>query len=840
MKAFYSLLLVLALAITNGYSQSDCDYKGKFTEGNFLILEENYSQALKNFQEAYKCDSSSANINYKMGFCYLKTANEKYKALPYLQKAVKNISRNYADFEPREKKAPVNAYYYLAMAYHLNYKFDDAIANYEKYKSYLSSKKQADLIKDVDYRIEQSKTASLYVSVPMPVNIVNLSDSINTEYPEYSPVISADESMLIFTSRRPDAGAEKAIDDQYYEDIFVSYKSADGSWTKPVSIDPNINTTGDHEAAIGLSADGQTLLVYKDENGDGGIFESHMEGDHWSSLVKVGSDNNSDINSKAWEPSAAITADGRTLYFTSDRKGGFGGRDLYKAVKLPNGKWSLSKNLGPTINTPYDEDAPFIHPDQKTLFYSSKGHKGMGGFDIYFSTATDSGWTQPVNMGYPINTPDDDIFYVTSTDGKRAYYATTKEGGHGEKDLYMITLQQPPKVDPVALIVGHLIAGEGEPCPEDNEILVTNIQTGEVRPYRASTRNCKFTLVLEPGQEYTISYMVNGSEVKSENIAVPAGIQYEEISKNIYIHGEPADTTRTVTNPVAVDTSKGKNNDQAKDNSKGKNNNKDNNTTVKNNDKPVPTPKEKYVIQGRFSNTDGSPLKGAKLTLSDMSGRALQSITTDDNGSYAFAEVAANKSYVITTDAVEGEFTPVIKVTSSTGPEINISTTDNKRYTLDNKAKSQLTLKAKKPKKAVDNEPTKQQKDQLVEMTDAKLKMNFKYNVTEIDPQNETFMKYIDMLIATINQNGSVKLQISGSASQVPTRKITNKELAQSRADNAKTKIEEALKAKGIDLSKVSFIKIKGSVNGPVYNSDYDTNKATYEKYQYVTITAYK
>jgi tetratricopeptide (TPR) repeat protein len=938
MKAFYSLLFISVLAIGNAFSQ--CDYRGKFTEGNFLILEENYSQALKNFKEAYQCDSSSANINYKLGFCYLKSADEKYKALPYLEKAVKNVSKNYADFEPREKKAPVNAYYYLAMSYHLNYKFDDALANFEKYKSYLNQKKQPELYKDVEYRMEQARTAKMYVSVPMPVNITNMGDSINSPYPEYSAVISADESMMIFTSRRPDAGAEKAIDDQYYEDVYITYKKNDGTWTKPLSIDPKINTTSDHEAVIGLSADGQTLFVYKDENGDGGIYESHIEGEGWSSLMKVGSDNNSDINTKSWEPSACITADGKTIYFVSDRKGGFGGRDLYRAVKLPNGKWSMAKNLGPQVNTAYDEDAPFIHPDQKTLFFSSKGHKGMGGFDIYFTSVNDSGWSQPVNMGYPINTPDDDIFYVTSTDGKRAYYASTREGGLGEKDIYMITLQQPPKVDPVALIVGYLVPGTGEPCPADNEILVTNVQTGEVRPYRASSRNCKFTLVLTPGEEYSISYLVNGQEVKSENISVPSGIEYEEISKTIYIHGEPTDTTKK-TDPVVINdpgkdpktdpknvkvkeklnitgtfngpdsspsaglklslkdaggkvlgttNTDNKGSFSFKDLTPNKNytinvdavegefthsltasgtngenipleasgtkytmNSGKNSITIKGkkpktdpvvNDPIVSDPVKtvnKLNLQGTFSNSDSSPVAGVKVTLKDASGKVLGTTNTDDKGAYSFNDLGLKKNYTISVDAIEGQFTHSLTASNTSGENIALEASGAK-YTM-NSGKNSITIKGKKPKTdpvATNNDPSQDDKNKLATFTGKQFEMSFKYNIAEIDVQNESFIKFIDMLVATINDKGSIELQVTGSASTVPTRKFgSNKELAQSRAENGKQKVEEALKSKGVDISKVKFSKVKGSVNGPAYNGDYDLNKATYEKHQYVRIDLY-
>src|SRR6185369_11165079 len=142
-----------------------------------------------------------------------------------------------------------------------------------------------------------------------------------------------------------------------------------------------------------------------------------------------------------WESHACLTNDGNTIYFVSDRPGGFGGRDIYRCVKLPNGAWSKALNVGPVINTEYDEDGGFMHPDGKTFFFASKGHKTMGGFDIMFSILDeDNKFTEPFNLWHPINTPDDDVFYTTSHDGKRAYFSSAKEGGYGEKDIYMISI----------------------------------------------------------------------------------------------------------------------------------------------------------------------------------------------------------------------------------------------------------------------------------------------------------------------------------------------------------------------------------------------------------------
>lgn len=519
-----SLLLPLSLQ-----SQNKSDYNSKFTEGNLLILEENYVQALKNFLWAYAIDSTNANINYKIGYCYLKTITERTKALPYLEKAVTNTVKRYNDIDAVEKAAPVTAFYYYGQALHLNYKFDEAIANYEKFKSLLYEN-QDKLLADVNRQIEISNNAKLLVAAPIRVDITNLGDSINSPFPDYSPALSADEKTLIFTSRRPGStGGDRTIEDEFYEDIYISHLKQDSTWSTPVSISPNINTVT-HEASVGLTADAQTLLIYKDING-GDIYFSKLDiDDKWTVAEPFGSN----VNTSNWETSACLTPDGNTLYFVSNRPGGLGGRDIWKCVKLPNGKWSLAVNLGAPINTPYDEESPFIHPSGTLLFFSSKGHNSIGGFDIFFSSLTDNVWEKPLNIGYPINTPDDDVFYVTSPDGKRGYYSSSSRSeGYGEKDIYKISIPE-RKEEPLVLIRGHIIGKAGEAFPENVNIIVTNNVTGaEIGTYRPLPKDGSFTLIIPPGSNYTVSYLNDDKEFYSENIEVPAGAAYQEIEKAV-------------------------------------------------------------------------------------------------------------------------------------------------------------------------------------------------------------------------------------------------------------------------------------------------------------------
>lgn len=503
-------------------------YRQKFIEGNLLVLEKNYSQALKNFQEAYQIDSLNSNINFKVGLCYLHITNEKYKARPYLERAVKAVVKRYDDINTQEKRAPIQAYFLLGQAYHLEYKFDSAVANYERYKA-LINKRDIASIKEADRFIEIAQNAKELIANPVNVRITNMGDSINSEYPDYSPALAASEAMAIFTSRRnTSTGGDRTEDGGYFEDIVVSYKKGNGSWTQAKPISPRINSYG-HEASISLTPDGQQLFIYKDDGKNGGdIYVSRLEGEEWGFPEKLGSD----INTKYQEPSVCLSAYGDVLYFVSDRPGGMGGLDIYRCVKLPNGKWSLATNLGPPVNTPYDEDAPFMHPDGITLYFSSKGHKNMGGYDIFSTQFVDGmGWVEPTNVGYPVNTPDDDVCYVVSPDAKRAYFSSDRDGTKGGKDIYQLSFPD-AESRALTLIKGVISPAVGAELPADLAIVVTNIETGmEEGTFKPIRRNGSFAIIIPPNNRYHFSYIANGAEFYQEDIAVPEGSEYNEIYK---------------------------------------------------------------------------------------------------------------------------------------------------------------------------------------------------------------------------------------------------------------------------------------------------------------------
>jgi outer membrane protein OmpA-like peptidoglycan-associated protein/tetratricopeptide (TPR) repeat protein len=531
----FAYLLFFAISI---FAQKP---KKLFYEGIKYMDMEDYQTALPYFLKLDSMGISNANIKFHIGLCYLNAPYKKERAIPYLELASEKTNPRYREEFYGEKKAPLLVYKFLGQAYHVGYKFDEAIKNYEKLKDIIQDF-NPELTAELNHLINVSNTAKQMIKNPINIEIINLGENINTSAPEYAPVISADEKTLIFTTRRKEnVGSQNAPDGLPFEDIYISYFE-NGKWTKAQSIGDNINTPG-HEASIGLSVDGQTLYIYIDDYGDGNIYESKLKGDSWSKPVKL-SDN---VNTRNWEPSASISSDGKYLYFTSDRGDGLGGSDIWVSKKLPNGDWSLPTNLGPSINTPFDEDGPFIHPDGKTLYFSSKGHNTMGGYDIFYSVRDDKGeWSKPVNIGYPVNTTDDDVFFVLSPDGKRGYYSSFNEKGYGEKDIYMINFLDAVEPD-LVLYQGTINDCDGN-IPQNITITITDESTQEIYgTYTPNSNTGNYVLILPPGTVYSVSIESDGYTLRTDTIVAKEKDSYYKIDRSITMV-----PIRLVTNPKGL------------------------------------------------------------------------------------------------------------------------------------------------------------------------------------------------------------------------------------------------------------------------------------------------
>lgn len=512
--------ICLLLLIPNANAQTDnktINKKQLLQQAEAYYDSQQYDAALPLYLELTGIDPDNIIYNLAIGICYINAPKEKINAIPYLEKVT--AKRGILSKEAR---------YYLGKAYHLAGRFDDAITTYEKYRS--ASNKSDERYSYVLRQIEMCKAGRELLKNPVNVSLVNLAAFINSPFPEYCPLITGDDSLMIFTSRRPGSTGDLRTDNnEYYEDIYISYKVNDTIWSSPEPIGSSINSPL-HDASVGLSTDGQELYIYADDYGDGNIYVCNLSGDVWSAPKKL----NANINSPEFEPSASISPDGNTLYFVSDRKGGFGGKDIYKSTRTANDDWGPAVNLGKTINTKYDEDGPFMHADNSTFYFSSMGHTSIGGYDIFISSLNDTTWSEPQNVGYPINSVDDDIYFVLSPNGSHAYYSSIKENSVGEKDIYMVNYLDPVKKD-LILVKGRLKNEANENIKGDIEI--RDPQSNKVIARATSNaKSGKFLLFVKPNVKYSISVDNADKSLSAKNqVLFPDLGKYYEVYQDIQV-----------------------------------------------------------------------------------------------------------------------------------------------------------------------------------------------------------------------------------------------------------------------------------------------------------------
>lgn len=537
-RIFLCLALTFGtLSITQAQGNKEAEAAYKAAKGDFYYG--NYDKAMAGVRKAYTLDPENGEYAYLLGKTYMKVGQSPDQAFKLLLFAEsKNldpqVKNPYLFDDELGHLFSEDLNFLLGRAAHLHHEFDIAIDQYRTYLANLNPKKRAysDTKIIVDNYIQGCLNGKELIGDTAEVTIVNLGTILNSEFPEYTPVISADETTLIFTSRRPNTtggGRDPQNEEMYLEDIYISEKE-DSTWSEPKKISTNINTP-EHDAAIGISPDGSRLFLYRSNNyGTGDIWTSELEGNTWSVPKQL-----EGINSKHLEPSVSISADEQVIFFSSNRPGGYGGLDIYMARLLPNSKWADPIHLGPEVNTPFDDDSPFIHPDGKTLYFSSVGHNSMGGYDIFKAVYDEESntWEQAKNLGYPINTAKDDIFFVWSADAKRGYFASQREDSRGLQDLYMLTR---PK-EKVSLIVlkGKVYSNPGK-TPVSATITVTDNETGDiVGIYNSNSYTGKYTIIIPPGKNYGISVRARGYLPKSENIDLPDLGEYYEKENDIIL-----------------------------------------------------------------------------------------------------------------------------------------------------------------------------------------------------------------------------------------------------------------------------------------------------------------
>ncbi|MBL4658509.1 MAG: PD40 domain-containing protein [Flavobacteriales bacterium] len=798
-KALFGLSLILLGTFAysqDGLSDAPKSFRDLFTEGGYHMEYESFNLAVAVYLEAEKMEPDNGNIQYRIGYCHVRSADNKADAIPYLLKAIPRVNRNYDDLSFTEKNAPPRTYYELARAYQLSDQLDSAINNYNQYSGMLNKKHY--MQEKVAKLLEQCRYAKELMANPINVKITNLGEGLNTKYSEYTPVITADESMMIFTSRRKGStGGDENLefDNRYFEDIYIT-NFEDDKWTDPEKITGGINTN-DHDAVISLSADGQKLYTYSTDGG-GDISLSFKMGDDWTAPDRLGPT----INTEAKETHVSITPDGKRLYFSSDRGDKktiqYGGLDLYVSTKLPNGEWSEATNLGDVINTDGDEDAPFIHPNGKRLYFSSKGLKTMGGYDIFYSDLIDGTWTTPVNLGYPINTTKDDIYYVETPDGKRAYYSSVNaELGYGRSDLYMVEMPEKEEVK-LTMLTGVMEVQMEDGIALESKIIVKDPASGEETVYTPNAATGEYLIILPPGAEYEVSYTVEDSVIVEEKVDLESQVGYKEFVKTISAAGK-IETIEIESEPMI----------------------------------------ETVVI-----------LKQRLLLLDAKVGDTLRIGEMNEEGIFIFESLPDKGNFIFQLDPTEGDMV---------GKDVRIyRTLDGKQtmLTLDNKGDGSFMIPSEEPvavvntvvevdpvvEPVVEADPVVESVVDPADVTPAKVavspfEQNFGYNVKLIKTESAEYKKMIEELASNAKGGYDQVVSIQASASKVPTtRYSTNENLAKERGNKTEWVISRSLKNKGATLEKIKFV-IDPNVQGPEYVTDAIENREVYKKYQYVKIS---
>jgi len=405
-------------------AQDNANLQETFLDAEYFLIKEDYSDALSNYLPLFEKYPDNANLAYCIGVCYLNIPGSKNLSISYLETAVKNMSAKHKEGTLNQLAAPYDALYYLGVSYRINYRFDKAREAFTRYAGTLlpDDRENIDFVK---HEIEVCDKAKELIEKPISITEENIGAPFNDEKSNFSPLISADGKSFAYM-----------VSLKFYDAIMYS-KLVNGKWTNPENITPELQSDGDMYISC-LSADGTKLYLSRSDGYSSDLYYSTLVNNSWTKTVKL----NKNINTKYWESHGFVSEDGEQLIFASDRPGGFGGLDLYISHKV-NGDWGPAVNLGPEVNTPFNEDRPFLINKGKTIFFSSQGHENIGGYDLFRTDLQPNGlWSKPKNLGYPLNTPDDDIFLMPIGDGKSGYHALMKESeGFGKEDIYKVTFR---------------------------------------------------------------------------------------------------------------------------------------------------------------------------------------------------------------------------------------------------------------------------------------------------------------------------------------------------------------------------------------------------------------
>ncbi|NQV52139.1 MAG: PD40 domain-containing protein [Flavobacteriales bacterium] len=486
-----------------------------------------FQEAQTIYYDLLKLDPNNPDYNYEMGLAIFEEGVQRGKAAPYFDKAISNTASDSLS----------ELFLFAGKAEQFAGNFDIAIQHFQTYMKMMKEMEDISpdmLDEDVLRYIEMCENGKVQFENNMDyVRIENLGKMINSEYPDYSPVVSNDETVILFTSRRDNTtGEDMDSDDKYYEDIYYSL-NVNGSWTPATNYDSTSRimnseiNTDDHDAAITYAADETQLYIYREED----VWVSKLEDGVWTMPIR----DEGRINSaKGFEPSVFITDDQRTMFVVSEIGTGYGGRDIYMTKKNADGSWRQLETLGRTVNTKFDEDAPFLTPDGNTLYFASNGHNSMGDYDIFKTVVQEDGtWGIPENLGPPINTPGHDRYFVTTDDGAIGYYSSDRDGGYGETDIYRIILDCKAVS---ATIIRGVVYSEDKASPIGATISIFDASSGKfINNYIADSSDGKYEMRLKTETTYKFRIAADGYLAHSGEFTVPKQCDYFSLFQEIKI-----------------------------------------------------------------------------------------------------------------------------------------------------------------------------------------------------------------------------------------------------------------------------------------------------------------
>lgn len=479
-----------------------------FLDAEYFRLYEEYEEALPLYQRLIRQGYDNAHINYRIGECLLNIAGRKQNAIPHLEKATSSISRKFKEGQLKETNAPVYAIFYLGRAYQVNNELDKALSTYNDFIDQLEDKDQYNM----DYvhkQINSCRTAKKLMSHPIHVDQKNLGQTINSPNANNRPIVNNDETKIVYISEL-----------KFYDAVYMAEKNDQNEWKAPMNLTPQIQSEGNLYSSS-LDKDGDKMALFKSNpyNGDIYVTEYDKENDRWKTPEKLGKN----INSRYWETHACFCDDEeKRLYFTSNRKGGIGGIDIYYSeYNEEKQEWGPAQNLGPQINTPYNEETPFMTKDGKRLYFSSQGHDGMGGFDIFYTERIgENEWSEPVNIGYPINTTDDDLFFCPVQNGHAGYIAKYGKDGYGNQDIYRVEIYSKDNPKEIEL-QGYIEVPAKKKLNEQITVTIDSLQGKNLKTlvFKDIPNEITFTQTLTPGS-YKIQVQGEGYEALTKNISL--------------------------------------------------------------------------------------------------------------------------------------------------------------------------------------------------------------------------------------------------------------------------------------------------------------------------------